>query len=147
MKTNALSVVNLTDAKYSHNLRQWLKKQSKRGYLIDRVIVVESGDGRRYIGYRDDVDQSLIGSNFNGVICNGGREETSCWVKSHNWKEVKGFWAQYLRIGVCAIDSHHFFYPERWIVTGDIRTCNNCGRKERLRQWVEKIKREEWVKL
>ena len=58
-----------------------------------------------------------------------------------NWVDVTdAFWADYFKKGVCAI---HGDYAHDWNESGDLRTCNHCGAKEKKESRL--ITREIWV--
>lgn len=57
-------------------------------------------------------------------------------------------WAEYLRIGVCALFPEHTEdEPEQWATKGDTRACRWCGRLEWRRRWVEVVRREAWEEV
>lgn len=63
--------------------------------------------------------------------------------------EIEGFWPDYERRGLCAIDPLHeaFFEEDRWAVSGDTRVCRWCGHRQRLEARTKTIVVHEWVDL
>lgn len=61
--------------------------------------------------------------------------------------EIEGFWPDYERRGLCAIDPMHgdAFEEERWTVFGRTRVCRWCGHKQRLEARTKTIVVHEWV--
>jgi hypothetical protein len=148
MSHKASDFLTLTDQKYSHNFREWLRKQSRRGRSLEGYEVVRSTGElkRRYIGFRLD-DGAFIGSALNTVLAQGGRAETGCWVGSRDWNPIRRFWDDYYRIGVCATDTDHYFYSERWDTNNRKRICKYCGKVQVLRKKRKVVLSEVWENL
>ena len=131
--------------RYSPNLRRWMRENS-RHHGND---VFADKDGKLWIGWIDD-GPSFIGSRLWRVLTVGGRAEVGCWMfPVSDLTPVPDFWANYARIGRCAIDpdhSHYFIGDEtRWTEQGDTRSCNWCGNHRQFRhRWTETVERQRW---
>ncbi len=137
-------IVNSDDSKYSQNLNAFLKKYLRKPFWSDLSLsVVASGDGSKFVGYF--YDGSFIGVRMGEALTRGARSKTGSWVGSRNWKPIKGFWGKYKKIGVCAVDPDHSFYSQRWATNGTTRQCRFCGRVEKFKTEIVKVKRETWV--
>ena len=136
-------------AKYSPNLHRWLTS-TKRTHRAWTSRVYRDVEGTLWIGRIDDGD--LIGARLYGVLCNGAKEESSCWVSLRGLVEVADFWPRYLAEGRCAIDPEHARYfvgdDTRWTQEGDTRACLWCGKaRQVLARWTEAVERQEWRNL
>jgi hypothetical protein len=112
---------------YSWNLYRWLRKNKgeyceifNTGQAFNHLII-----GRKYpdgdiIGFR--LKELCSGSStvkFPQKFCYGDQE----------WPEVtEEFFAEYSRIGVCAI---HGDMAHKWEYGGSLRGCEYCGKVER----------------
>ena len=133
-------------AKYSPNLHRWLTSL-KRKHLAWTSRVYRDDSGTLWIGMLDLGD--LIGARLYGVLCNGAKEDSACWVNLRGLVEVADFWPRYLAEGRCAIDPEHAHRYEvddtRWTQEGDTRACLWCGKaRQVLRRWTETGEREQW---
>lgn len=133
-------------SKYSPNLYQWLTSKRIQG-RVWAIRVYRESNGTLWIGTLED--RELIGSKLNAVLCNGARQTTAAW-QCIDAVEVPDFWARYTSVGRCAIDTDHsmgFMNDEsRWLVTGDHRSCQWCGKaNQTLKRYTEIIQREKWV--
>lgn len=143
--------------RFSPNLFKWLGKRRGAPIALQRVYrVTGPHTDALYIGYLDNdpppAGQYLIGSNLNGVLCNGAREQIFAFPVKPTWQpvEIVDFWPRYHRDGRCAIDIEHrtsFVGDDsRWHVNGDTRTCCWCGNAvQTLKRWTETVERSAWV--
>jgi hypothetical protein len=131
--------------RYSPNLARWTKKNCKHW----RPEVFKNAEGDLWIGYIDE-ERFFIGSRVARVLTFGGRAEIGCWTfPASDLTPIPSFWADYARIGRCAIDTDHsrgFIDGEtRWAEDGDARSCNWCGNHRQVRRrWTETVKRQRW---
>jgi hypothetical protein len=106
-------------------------------------------DGKLWIGWIDD-GPSFIGSRLWRVLTVGGRAEVGCWMfPVGDLTLMPDFWANYARIGRCAIDPDHSRYfignETRWTEQGDTRACNWCGNHLQFRhRWTENVEHQRW---
>lgn len=137
---------------FSPNLYKFLKKQGRVRASAYRVF--RDADNVLWIGSQDY--GWLHGARLMGVLCNGPLERVWAHVPSIGFRgglrEITSFWADYMRIGRCAIDPEHqksFIGDEaRWTVSddGNHRSCRWCGNAHQKREtWVEQVQRERWV--
>jgi hypothetical protein len=135
-----------SDDRYSQNLGAWLRREIRNGFQPDSLEVREGNDGRRYIGRVEPGALFFSGSNLANVLTRGGRAGRFAYMGGNEWRPVRGFWKRYLRLGKCALDASHLWYPERWCIREDnTRQCRFCGRQEiyREREVVQKV--GEWI--
>lgn len=99
-------------------------------------------DGLLYLGYMND--GFFHGQRIGAIL--SGRKQSYCYTGSSNWRELKGFWPKYIRIGRCVLDPKHLYdYDGRYQPVGKTgRQCQWCGAKMKLRRWTEKVKRSRW---
>lgn len=138
--------------KFSANLHEWLSRfeqilGGEIGLFQATSPMLMIGDGL-WIGRL--TDEFFIGRRLSQVLSFG--------VKTPPLKmpgvvgglvEIEGFWSDYVRRGLCAIDPMHesSFEEDRWAVTGDIRVCRWCGHKQRLEARTKTVVVHEWVDL
>lgn len=101
--------------------------------------------GEPWVGTEDSTGR-FIGGPVDAVVVSGAGVSTTSWPLRPGQHRDDALWAEYLRIGVCALFPEHRDgdYPQRWVTDGGKRTCQWCGRVEYLRQWEEVVKREAW---
>ena len=131
---------------YSPNLHKWLAHWSKHHpqHLVPGVWRCEQGMLR--IGYQSRTDNEredcgFIGVRLNAVLCNGvSANKERGWFTNlgpGNMTEIDDFWPRYIAIGRCAIDTEHKTSfvgdDDRYTTAADIRTCNWCGARHRVR--------------
>lgn len=139
----AAQLLESDDEKYSPNLKAWLRKNARRLWPLEKLIVMQTPDGMKYIGWMDD--GFLIGSNIGTVLCKGKHAETGAYLGSHKWTELKDFWTRYLKIGVCATDEDHSWYKNRWQqISKTHRVCRYCGLDQKLVNKSHVVKTETW---
>lgn len=132
--------------RFSPNLHRWLSARDKsRRAWMSRVY--RDADGTLWIGFLDAGE--FFGTKLYSVLCNGAQQDTACWVNLRGLAELPDFWAQYMRVGRCAIDPAHersFIGDDtRWLVRDDTRSCQWCGGAQQvLRRWTEVVERQEW---
>jgi hypothetical protein len=122
--------------KYSLNLFRFLKRNPQYHHAYrDR-------EGVLYLGY---LLEGLFHGQRIGQILSGSRHNY-CYVGPIRWRELKGFWPKYLRIGRCLLDPKHTHdHKDRYQPVGKTgRQCQWCGAKMKLRRWTEKVKRSRW---
>ena len=136
---------------FSPNLYRFLKGRGQTWATTCRVYL--DMDGILRIGSLDD--GWLHGARLMGVLCYGLREQV--WAHPPgslgDLREITDFWADYLRIGRCAIDPEHRRYfigdETRWAFSNDghHRSCLWCGNAhQKLETWVEQeVQHERWV--
>lgn len=133
-------------AKYSPNLHKWLTYRTKN-HRTWTSRVYRDIDGVLWIGKLDL--GHLIGARLIGVLCNGRKEESYCFVNLKGLVEVEDFWSRYVADGRCAIDTEHAQYfigdDTRWTVDGDSRACLWCGKANQvLARWTKTVECKEW---
>ena len=133
---------------FSPNLYRFLKKRGSTWAKTCRVF--RDTDNILWIGSLDD--GWLHGAWLMGVLCYGLREQVGAHPPGSlgDLREITDFWADYMRIGRCAIDPKHkrsFIGDEtRWAVHGYERSCLWCGNAhQKLETWVEEVQHERWV--
>lgn len=143
-----LKAINPKDGdKFSPNLYRFMR--SRKGDRGMFELYREKSTGYLYLGYGDD-ENWFYGVMLNRVLCLGSQAQVFAHPKGHNFEHVPGFWAEYRKIGRCAIDKEHDTYfagdCNRWLYRdADRRTCNWCGfRQERKERIVTKTI-SEWV--
>lgn len=125
---------------YSQNLFRFLKRHKG-----DNNIFCRNKNGRLFIGRYFDGD--LIGVSVNGILSN---------PKAHYWcysgyeleTEVDNkFEAEYVRIGVCAIDTlHDWHYEGRFEeICATHRRCKWCGQVQHREIKRRVVKTTTWV--
>ncbi len=137
--------------KYSENFHKYLKYKAKEGVVpnwlkVWRVRKKERGPYTLWIGTVDfdSKDGYWVGGLPINKVLIGEKGGLANHLKVKP-TEVKDFWKKYKEIGVCAIDSAHHFYYDRWEVKGNKRICKYCGKKQILKKKkVVRIK-EEWL--
>ena len=134
---------------FSPNLYRFLKRRGQTWATTCRVYL--DMDGILRIGLLLE-DGCFHGAWLMGVLCYGPREQV--WEHPPgslgDLREITDFWADYMRIGRCAIDPAHkqsFIGDEsRWAIHGNERSCLWCGNAhQRLEVWVEQVRHERWV--
>jgi len=123
--------------KYSICLFRYLKRNPQYHHAYrDR-------EGALYFGY---MHEGLFHGQRIGSILSGGKQNYCYAGYSVKWRELKGFWPRYIRIGRCALDpKHNYEYDGRFKPVGKTgRQCQWCGAKMKLRRWTEKVKRARW---
>lgn len=132
---------------FSWQLYRWVKANPKRVKVWlaawNSVTGIDFNSPTLYIG--DDRDGSWIHARQLRSLCTRGANLTCmAYGPAHgteNWLDVtEQFWADYLRIGVCAI---HGDYAHDWEVTGDKRICKHCSKQEK--QVATQLVVKEWV--
>ena len=131
--------------KYSPNLYKWLKKRDESNRQKYRVY--KKDDGVLYIG--EILDGGLSGTRLITVLCLGSKAEELFFCDKNQYKEVVGFWENYIRIGRCAIDPEHREYfscaGSRFIESNECRVCNWCGQKQKKVITTRVIQDVSWV--
>lgn len=127
---------------YSQDLYAFLGKSCFRSKSVSFYRV----RGKPWVGAEDSTGR-FIGGRVADVVIWGAGVHTASWPMRLGEDRDDALWAEYLRIGVCALFPEHRDgdYPERWSYNGGVRTCQWCGRVEYLRRWEEVVKREAWV--
>lgn len=137
-------------SKYSPNLYRWLTKKS-RARRVAHSMVFKDDQGVLWIG--EIHDDCFVGCKLIATLCNGAAEETAAYVQQSMVAalvSISDFWAHYMAIGRCAIDTDHSMHfindDSRWSVSGETRHCQWCGNAEQtLRRWTEEVERSKWV--
>ncbi len=139
-----LAVINPRNGpQFSPNLYRFLKRKGQA--WADACRVYRDADNILRIGLLDD--GWFHGAWLMGVLCYGTLEQV--WAHPPGnlgyLQEITDFWADYMRIGRCAIDPEHirsFIGDEtRWAVHGDERSCLWCGNAhQKLRTRVEEVR-------
>jgi hypothetical protein len=126
-------IIASRDPRHSPNMRAYLKNYVRKRGLFGKIVHATDKDGSPFIGRMDDGE--MIGAQLGQVLTCGGRAFVACFIGGRPWTVTEGFWDEYVRIGVCAHDVDHWWYPERWAThpEGKSRRCIYCGRKERLK--------------
>lgn len=130
--------------KYSPNLFRFL-----RGKGRDCTTIFKDPDGVLYIGHRES-DGMVFGNRLSQVLCFGVRSQTYGYLgSSKKWREVKSFWAEYIKIGRCALDHEHKTHfqsqDSRYTqVSKTVRQCRWCGARLKRKIVIEKRKVETW---
>lgn len=113
--------------KYSPNLHAFLKSLRKSVREYQRVF--KDAEGCLWLGYV--FDGEFTGQRLNRVMQKGARTQVFTFCGMEVPQEVTGFWAEYTRIGRCAIDPKHtgWFQNEskRWVTENDCQSCTWCG--------------------
>lgn len=139
LRPNGLNLADIhprKGAKFSPNLHKFLSSRYNAN-MRKYAHVYRDADGTLWIGFPDDY--FLIGRRLASVLCSA---EGQIFAHSNlgPLTEVTDFWANYVRVGRCAIDSEHqhsFINDEtRWEVHGDSRSCLWCGK---VHQKLERI--------
>ncbi|MBU2765817.1 hypothetical protein HAP94_06305 [Acidithiobacillus ferrivorans] len=139
---------------FSPNLHRFLRNRGKAWANTCRVF--RDADNVLWIGSLDY--GWLHGARLMGVLCHGTLERVMAHVPSIGFRgdlqEITSFWADYMRIGRCALDPEHqksFVGDEtRWAVSDDghHRSCLWCGNAhQKLETWVEQVQHERWAAL
>jgi hypothetical protein len=144
---------------FSRNLHRWLKEFRRDGipnhvYRVteDSKLAEKFGAGELMIGFAmsgapDDAD--FCGARLSMVLCEG--EKAQCWCFPGTMSSlvmVPDFWANYLRVGRCAIDPAHETYfsgAARFDEQADTRTCLWCGAKQHKQRTQRIVYDEIWV--
>lgn len=133
---------------YSWNLYIWLRKQASGAKWMQKTRIYKSEDGTLFIGARYDGSHDGVTGTRLSQLCSGSGSGkfplVGCWVGSGKWQDVtEQFYAEYERIGVCAI---HGDWAHNFTIDGDTRACEYCGKVERKRvELVEKVTWEDVV--
>lgn len=137
--------------KYSPNLHAWLCAQERtQPGRLERLRVYRSATGILWIGFPYEGD--FIGVRMMAVLCSGKKARTASWGRGTGpLEELPTFWADYLRIGRCAIDPHHDEYfvnsEDRFEVSadGNSRRCTWCGAQHALQRTERVVVDEKWI--
>lgn len=130
---------------YSWQLYRWHRKQGPEW------CEVWKSDWNPLDGHNPDTGRVMIGRMddlgwFYGVplrsLCGRGQKlKRWAYGDTTGWKNITAeFWAEYRRIGVCAI---HGDTAHQWLVDGDSRHCEYCGKQ--MRRIVDMVPRERWI--
>jgi len=141
--------------KFSTNLYRWIRKNEH----YDRVLLKPESDvvdfpnekncdSIIYLGFTDK--EWLHGRHLSSIISDCKAQTYAFPGLGRKVKDItEKFWAEYLRIGICAIDPEHWLYgdykKDRYEVfdDGQSRRCKYCGRVEVKR--IKVIEKEVWV--
>lgn len=127
---------------FSWQLYKWVKKYP------DRTKVYKKSDAIPYaqlfIGAIDEDDHSWFYGRILRYLCRyGDRLDSFAYGPAHGvpeWRDVtEKFWSDYMKIGVCAI---HGDFAHKWVVEGDKRVCQYCGKVEIKR--IKMVPKEVW---
>ncbi len=130
---------------YSWNLFRWLRKQSKEPEYFRKTNIFKSDSGTLFIGTRYNSWNNAVTGTRLGQLCSSGSDRAfplvGVWGGSQEWEDVTDwFWAEYERIGVCAIHegvAHKFIYQN-----DNKRVCEYCSEVEKRK--VEMVERVTW---
>lgn len=136
---------------FSWQLYRWVKAKPYSVQIWRGTWNSATGIDRQrpvlYIGHMDYTESGnrwFHGRLLRNLCLHGQRLEGYAYGPGHDtahWEEItEQWWAEYMRIGVCAI---HGDYAHDWDEEGDSRTCRNCGKRER--RTVELVRRTAWV--
>ena len=127
---------------YSHNLHRFLNRRTNRSWAKDALVYRErGGDSLLFIGYEFDGD--FIGRQLVHVLTKH-TAEVGCYGARLIVDVVPDFWSRYLKVGVCAIDTAHRWYGERWSLRADdTRECEWCGLVQREEAYT--VVKHRWV--
>jgi hypothetical protein len=138
---------------FSPNLHRFLKKRVYPWANTCRIY--RDMDDILRIGVLEE-DGWFHGAWLMGVLCYGPREQVWAHPPGNlgGLQGITDFWADYMRIGRCAIDPEHqrsFIGDEtRWAVSddGNHRTCLWCGNaRQKMETWAEQVQHERWGAL
>ena len=128
---------------YSPNLYAWLAV-TRNGRLTPRSrlsgLYVDSR-GAQWIGYARE-GAGFVGQRVANILRDGDAAGIGAWLHTGPMRPVVGFWAKYIRIGRCALDTGHasqlVYSDHRWSRDGNTRHCRWCGAGSQvLTRWVE----------
>jgi hypothetical protein len=132
---------------FSWQLYRWVKKFPNRITIWSATWNCGTGVDHKkrslYIGDQRD-GEWIYARQLRNLCLIGQKLEAYAYYAAHdtaNWEDVTDwFWAEYMRIGVCAI---HDDYSHNFDERDDERVCRHCGKKEiRITEMVE---RRKWV--
>jgi hypothetical protein len=136
--------------RYSPNLHAWLVKNSQSAEPLVTGLGPSPVDGSHtwlLIGHFD-TGGWFSGSSVRRILGSGLKTQRWAHLPGHVIEGGSEFWAEYFRIGRCALDPAHktsfLNADKRWATDGDHRTCTWCGAEQRLRKWEETVAREKW---
>lgn len=144
------TILDSTEARYSTNLRAFIRYRKHKFNDAHKLIVVKSEDGTLYIGIRQRRPlDTFIGCRLCMALGQAGRAQVGAYMGSRHWPTLKNFWPDYIRRGICYLDSKHNFYTHRWTFkkSGTERHCRFCKRREKLVKTRRMVIDEHWKKL
>ncbi|HOW51781.1 MAG TPA: hypothetical protein PLV42_07035 [bacterium] len=145
--------------KYSVNLYRFFKRMLDKDRILapHRLRVWKDQGNHWWFGFPDRGNE-FYGVRFITVISRGYRkDEVFCFLKTPMVEEITAeFYEQYRKIGRCIYHmqgSHHIEHDDYMLHTdgrytmsadGKRRTCNWCGRKQKMMVVREVTKKECW---
>ena len=165
--TSALRLRDLDPAKspsFSPNLYRWMRAEGhffRDGGTLVGVYSVRAGSraaaqfgaGTLLIGYPTndgDGDADFIGVRLMSALCKGAGAGAWCYLGlAAGLDLVPDFWGRYVQVGRCAIDPEHKEHfsgggRDRFIETGNTRTCQWCGAVQHRTRTPRTVVDETW---
>lgn len=132
--------------KFLREFHAWLRKHAHR--IPGPLEARRSRNWGLVIGAPEAEDPSWFhGAAMSVIEANSDRATVGVFTPSivAEWTPLPDFWAEYIRIGMCAVDTDHHRFGGRYeTVDATTRRCKWCGRVETLRMWTETVQRAEW---
>jgi hypothetical protein len=127
---------------FSWQLYKWVKKYPGRTKVYEKADAIPYA--QLFIGAIDEDDPGWFYGIMLRSLCRyGERLEIYEYGPARGvpeWRDVtEKFWSDYMKIGVCAIQCD---FVHKWVVDGDKRVCQCCGKVEIKR--IKMVTKEVW---